>query len=108
MASGSVVKFRPNIGYTDETLAVSNSVQVLTPSKYAGAVTRPGGAEAALVTNYGAAIRYTYSGTTPSSTVGHVLPDGGVLRLEGQNQMSQFKCIRVSSDSEIFVTYESE
>ena len=108
MASGSVVKFRPNIGYSDEGLIVSNSVQVLTPSKYVGSTGRSGGADSALITNYGAAIRYTYSGTTPSSTVGHVLPDGGVLRLDGQNQMSQFKCIRVSSDSAIYVTYESE
>lgn len=106
--SGSIVQFRPTIGYDSEGLAVSNSVQVLTPGKYKNATTS-GGASAAFITNYGAAIRYTYDGTTPSATVGHVLADGGILVLNGQNQMSSFKCFRLSStDSAIYVTYERE
>jgi hypothetical protein len=108
MASGSVVKFRPNIGYATETLAVSSSVQVLTPSKYAGSAGRPGGADSAFITNYGNAVRYFYDGTTPDASTGHVLPDGGILNLFGQNQMSQFKCIRLSADSTITVTFEAE
>jgi len=108
MASGSVVKFRPNIGYTTETLAVSSSVQVLTPSKYAGSTGNPGGADSCLITNYGNAIRYFYDGTTPDASTGHVLPDGGILTLNGQNQMSQFKCIRLSADSTLTITYERE
>ena len=107
MASGMIVQSRPNIGYSFEQLAVSNSVQVLTPSLYMPSTTS-GGASSAFLTNDGAAIRYTYEGTTPSATVGHLLSDGGTLILNGQNQMAQFKCIRESADSEISITYERE
>ena len=108
MASGSIVKFRPNIGYATETLTVSNTVQVLTPATYGPSAATPGGAETAFITNYGDAIRYFYDGTTPDASTGHVLADGGILTLQGQNQMSNFKCIRVSGDSVITVTYERE
>lgn len=108
MASGSIVKFRPNIGYATETLAVSTGVQVLTPSKYVGSAQTPSGAESALITNYGNSIRYFYDGTSPDSSTGHVLPDGGILTLTGQNQMSNFKCIRLSADSVLTITYERE
>ena len=109
MASGSIVRFRPNIGYATESITVSNSVQVLTPATYGGNTSTPGGAEVAFITNYGAAIRYYYSGSTPTASAGHVLPDGGILTLQGQNQIQDFKCIRLSGvDSEITVTYERE
>ena len=108
MASGSIVKFRPNIGYISEALTVTNAVQVLTPSKYAPSVTTPGGADSAFISNYGNSIRYYYDGSTPSASAGHVLPDGATLVLLGQNQMSQFKCFRVSADSELTITYERE
>lgn len=108
MASGHVVQIRPNIGYQYEQLTVTSGVQVLTPTKYKDSVTS-GGATSAFITNYGNAIRYTYDNlTTPSSTVGHVLMDGGMLTLQGQNQMENFKCYAVSGDSEISVTYERE
>lgn len=107
MASGAVVKFRPNIGFAFEMLTVTNAVQVLTPSKYKDSATS-GGADSAFLTNFGNSIRYTYDGTTPSATVGHVLPDAGILVLNGQNQMASFKCFRVSADSEISITYERE
>lgn len=107
MASGQIVQIRPNVGHAFEQLTVTNAVQVLTPSKYKDSSTS-GGSSSALVTNYGNSIRYTYDGTTPSASVGHVLPDGGILVLQGQNQMAAFKCFRVSADSEITITYERE
>ncbi len=108
MASGQVVQIRPNIGFAYEQLTVTSGVQVLTPTKYKDSSTS-GGAASAFVTNYGNAIRYTYDNlTTPSATVGHVLQDGGILVLQGQNQMSNFKCYALSSDSQIQVTYERE
>lgn len=101
-----VVINRVTVGYDFEALTVADSVQVLTPSKYKDSVTS-GGASEAFITNDGAEIRYRYDGTAPTSTVGHVLADGGILVLKGQNQMEQFKCIRTGGiSSEISVTYE--
>ncbi len=106
--SGMVVQFRPTCGYATESLTVTNSVQVLTPTIYKDSVTS-GGAQTAFLTNYGAAIRYLYSGATPDASTGHVLQDGGILVLQGQQQMKDFKCIRLSStDSIITVTYERD
>lgn len=105
MPVGQVVQFRPTVGKNFEQLTVTNAVQVLTSSKYMAAG-MSGGAQKAFLTNYGNAIRYTYDGTTPSATVGHVLPDGGALVLEGQQQMASVKFFRVSADSVISITYE--
>ncbi len=106
--SGHVVQIRPKIGFAYEQLTVTTGVQVLTPSKYAGT----GGFEAAAeasITILGGDIRYTYDGTTPSGTVGHVLRDGGILVLRGQNQMEKFKAYRYGSvDVELSCTYERE
>lgn len=112
MASGTVIQFRPTVGFAYEQLAVKGEVQVLTPSKYIDSVI-PDGVLGALITNEGADIRWTYDGTTPSATVGHRLADGGMINLMGQNQISQFKCFCASDsfgspDSMICVTYERE
>lgn len=106
--SGNIVQFRPSIGFAFEQLSVTTAVQVLTPSKYKDAETS-GGALSALVTLESGDIRYTYDGTTPTSTVGHLLRDSGNIVLSGQNQISQFKCYQSGSlGSTISVTYERE
>lgn len=102
-----VVNQRAGCGRFMEQLTVTNAVQVLSPSLYKDS-SMSGGAQEAFLTNYGNSIRWTYNGTTPSATVGHVLPDGGILVLKGQQQMALFKCFRLSADSEITVTYEYE
>ena len=108
MPSGMIVQFRPTIGYNFEQLTVTNDIKILTASKYKD-VDTTGGASAALLTNDGADIRYTYDGTTPSATVGHLLPDKGILTLIGQNQMSQLQAFRAGgTDSIITITYERE
>lgn len=106
--SGAVVQIRPKIGFNFEQLTVTTGVQVLTPSKYAATSGFESAASAFLTLN-GGDIRYTYDGTTPTSSVGHILRDGGMLTLLGQNQMGAFKCIQTgSSSSEISITYERE
>lgn len=103
-----VVINRVTVGYAFESLTVADSVQVLTPATYKDSATS-GGASEAFISNDGAEIRFRYDGGTPTSTVGHILADGGILVLKGQNQMSQFKCIRTGGvSSTISVTYERE
>jgi hypothetical protein len=106
--SGQIFQQRPTIGCSFEQLAVTTSVQILTPSKFAGSVGYEA-ASSAYLTLHGGDIRYTYDGTTPSATVGHILTDGSSLVLLGQNQMEQFKCYQYgSSGSTLSITYERE
>jgi len=108
MASGGVIQFRPTVGFSFEQLTVTSAVQVLTPAKYTAQGGFTGASEAFLTLN-GGNIRYKYEGGTPSSTEGHLLTDGGMLVLKGQQQMKDFKCIKTgASDSEISITYERE
>ena len=103
-----VVNQRVTVGFQFETLTVADSVQVLTPSLYKDSTTS-GGATDAFITLADGQIRYRYDGGDPSSTVGHILDVGGSLVLRGQNQMSQFKCIRTGSTSgTISTSYERE
>ena len=106
--SGQVVQFRPTIGFSFEQLSVTTAVQVLTPAKYKDSDT-VGGASNAYLTLESGDIRFTYDGTTPSGTVGHILTDGNALILSGQNQISQFKCFQYGgTGSTISITYERE
>lgn len=106
--SGGVVQIRPKIGFAFEQLTVSNSVQVLTPSRYAASEPHES-ASSAFITLNGGNIRYTYDGTTPTSSTGHLLNDSGTITLLGQNQMALFKCIQTgATSSEISITYERE
>jgi hypothetical protein len=106
--SGSIVQFRPTIGYNFEQLTVSTSVQVLTPSKYMDSLTSGGACNAYLTIENGD-VRYTYDGTTPTSTVGHILQAGGSIVLSGQNQIGSFKCFRIGAVNAVLsITYERE
>lgn len=102
----NVIVNRVTVGYDSESLTVDTNVNVLTPSKYQDSITN-GGASEAFITLDTANMRYRYDGGTPTSTVGHILNDGGVLVLKGQNQMSNFKFIQTGASSgSVYVTYE--
>ena len=77
----------------DEQVAVSNT---------AIGITAATGAVAALVTNGAEPIRVRWG--TPTASVGHYLNPYSVLDLY-EDDMSDVKFIRVSSDSTIDVTY---
>jgi len=105
--SGSIVKTRPLVGFAFEQKTVSNSAQTLTQATYKPS-TGPA-AESAFVTCHRGEVRYRYDGTDPTATVGHILSDGGYIRLDGMHQIESFKAIRAGSvDAELNVTYERE
>ena len=106
MPSGSIVQFRPTIGFAFETVTVSNSAVSLTAATYAPA----GGvrAEKAFITTEGE-IRYRYDNNDPTASVGHILKDGNFLILTGIHQIQMFRAIRNSTtDATLEVTYERE
>jgi len=65
-----------------------------------------GPAQRAVVTVETDQVRYTIDGTTPTSTVGHLLAVGDVLVLEGRKNLSNAKFIKVTNNATISCTYE--
>ncbi|MEA2066229.1 MAG: hypothetical protein U9O65_03910 [Thermotogota bacterium] len=51
-------------------------------------------------------IRFTLDGTTPSSTVGHLLKSGESLTIANANDIANFKCIKVTTNASLKVTYK--
>ena len=50
-------------------------------------------------------IRFTLDGTTPTSTIGHLLNQGQNLTLRNPSDIKNFKAIRVTTDASLKVTY---
>lgn len=63
--------------------------------------------EEAFITLHGSSIRYRYDGGKPTELFGHLLHDGGSLRLYGTSQMQNFKCVRVN-DNKCFLSVTLE
>lgn len=90
-----------------EQLTISTVVLPLTALTY---IVDSSGEKAkrAVITITGAQIRYTYDGTTPTSSVGHLVNPFDVITIIGSDNISNFKAIRAgSSDAIISVTYEN-
>lgn len=58
-------------------------------------------AQIAFLTVETADIRYTYDGTTPTSTIGHLLTDGSSLTLKGAHDIENFRAIRTGAVSAV-------
>lgn len=93
------------VAFAHEELTVTNAVKVLTAATY-----KVGDryAQAAFITVEDADVRYTYDGTTPSATVGHLLTQGSSITLAGYHDISTFKAYRSAAvDGTLHVTYEA-
>lgn len=88
-----------------ESITVGATAVGFTTATVAPATGRP--ASRAFVTAETAQMRYTYDGTTPTSSVGHILDIGDILVVEGISNVQAFKAIRVTSTSgTIKATYD--
>jgi hypothetical protein len=79
--------------YAHETLTVGTGALPLTATVY----TVAGIKDAAALISTEAALRYWLDGTSPTSTVGHVLPAGDVLALSGLGAIKGFRFILQST-----------
>jgi len=86
---------RVAIGF--ETISVSSTAIPLT--------TVPSGATSALITVNSNSIRYTLSGTTLSTTVGHLKAATTEFTITTAQNLSQARFIAAASDASITVTY---
>lgn len=99
-----------------EQIAVDNTVGgvALTASKYQKTVTdaSPGGArlvgaQRAVITVEDQDLRYTYDGTAPTATAGHLASAAAIITIVGYANIAAFRAIRTgAANSEINVTYE--
>ena len=80
-----------------ESITVAATAIGFTSGTITPAATKP--ASRAFVTAETAQMRYTYDGTTPTSTVGHLLDIGDILIIEGIVNVQNFRAIRTTNDS---------
>jgi hypothetical protein len=63
-------------------------------------------ARKAFLTLETAQIRFNYDGTTPTSTVGHLMEVGQTLELKNHDEIVNFLAIRTGSSGTLKVSYE--
>lgn len=87
-----------------ETITVSTSAIGLTPTKVDPGTSQK--RKRAFISVENNRIRFTFDGTTPTSTVGHILVPTQTFLFEGFYQLNQLQFIRVdSADAIIQVSY---
>lgn len=87
------------IAVNNETITVDNTAggKSLTATVTSGGATRRG--QRALLTLETAEIRFTYDGTAPTTTVGHVMSPGDRIELIGYASINAFRAIRTGATS---------
>jgi hypothetical protein len=101
----------PPLPSSFEQLAVAASPVPFTASKYSYKGTtgdtqkRPRQANLARVTVETASIRYTVDGTTPTSSVGHLVASGTTFDVFGWDAIKAFRAIQAVGAAQISVTY---
>lgn len=59
------------------------------------------------VTPHGAALMITWSGTAPSSSVGHQITDGETWRIEGNQNVNALQMLSLSGTISVSITVEN-
>lgn len=91
--------------YAYEAITVSSTAIGFTAAKLSSAESLYGrGIKEVLVTVETNPIRFTVDGTTPTSTVGHLLNAGDIYTCNGEDA-TKFLAIRTGSDASIKCTY---
>jgi len=110
MSQGNVPVAQRQVGtyfaFNFEQLTVTSAVKTLTAAEYQSGNKK---AQIAFITVEDYDIRYTYDGSTPSGTVGHLAAAGTAITLFGTHDIENFKCYldgAAGADSTISVTYE--
>ena len=90
-----------NVGFARETLTVDSTAGGVgfTAATYAPSGGVPTRAKRAFVTAETAQSRYTYDGTAPTTTLGHLLEAGQSLTVEGYDNIAAFRAIRTGDTS---------
>lgn len=94
--------------YTFESITISSSALGLTAGKYNPSDPNQPLKEAqcVVITSETDSIRYTFDGTTPTASLGHLMTSGGVLVLVGISAIRNFRGIRTNTDATLMVTYQ--
>ncbi len=91
--------------YAHESITVSSTAIGFTAAKLALAISLYGrDVQKVLVTVESYPVRFTVDGTTPTSSVGHLLNVGDIYTCDGED-VFKFRAIRTTSDATIMCTY---
>lgn len=94
--------------YAFENLTVSSTAKGLTAAKLTPTTTALVGKKACRITVSCETnpVRFCFDGTTPTTSLGHLLAVGERATFEGTANLSNLKFIATGSDSSLMITYE--
>lgn len=103
--SGKTSKY--DKGDADETLTIpSGGTAVFTPAKLS--TVNGDKTVRAIIQLEGADIRYTYTGTTPSASVGQKIVDGSWFQVVGDVNVTNFEAYGLTGTATAYIVYETE
>lgn len=96
--------------YAHEVITVSSTPALLSPTKLVPNATQldrdQRGARLILLSVVGANVRYWVDGGVPDASTGHLLVNGSMITLAGDQALKQLTMIRTAStDADVAITY---
>ncbi len=92
--------------FTSGSAAVSSTAKAVSHADFSLSAANLALALAATVTAHTDAVVFTYDGSTPTATHGHVVPASSTVVVEGNGNIQNLKFIRQTTDATVSVTLE--
>ena len=109
---GQIVQLSQSLAFipVKEPVVVWDAHEVLTVSSTALALTKnlAENATVVLISMEDSQSRYFVHGAVPTTTPGHLLSSGDIIKLRGRAEIDQFRIIRVSVDAKALCSYGRE
>jgi len=89
------------LAYTFGTNTIADTALNIDDAGFSWGVTDLANAQSAYITTRTAGVMYTYDGTTPTATIGHLLAQNGNVRIDGNVNINNLKFIREAGVSAV-------
>lgn len=103
----TVSNFGDTQAFASKSAAISSTAKAVSHADFGWTAGDLDKARGATITAHTQAVVFTYDGSTPTATHGHVLPANGTVSIQGNTNIQALKFIRQSSDATVSVTLEN-
>lgn len=107
MSQSKLAAFNSTRAFACKSAAVSSASKAISHADFTWGTSDLSLAAQATITAHTQAVVFTYDGSTPTATHGHVLPANGTVSIQGNTNIQALKFIRQSADATVSVTLEN-